>query len=323
MVDVLDRAAEEIKKSAYDECHTGQQGMTRGSKCVGLEQKRDAKLQELADAQTQKDLTDNLVGIEIAITKDKDELKDLGPKVEHTNELSEWTHFLASLHVMSAETAKTLTDFKPVTDTLAAELFGCAMTVPCILGWIWLFGLFTVHRSEAERIMVENSQAVAAELAKATAATVQQTAEAPAAPSRQAELDHSEEAVLGIEGEDLPAFAEAPQTVFEHMAAAHLKADPDKSFERKARRKKAPSKDSVRLWIKENTVPREGRFVWSTDATPDYESFCEDRNLTPVAPQTFGVVIRDEFPDIIVEKKSGRVKYHGIGLRHNLKVVSA
>ena len=224
MVDILDKAAKADEKSAYDECHQGTMGWTRGPKCGELEQRRDKANEKVAEAQADKEATDFLVGIEAAISADKAELKELGPKVEHTDSSSVWTEFLASLHIMSADTAKTLTEFKPVTDTIGAEAFASCMTVPCLIGWVWLFGLFTCHRGEAERRMVENSQAVAEELAKATAAAVQQAAVQPEAheakvvlsavprapvatscPAQQViEPDHSEEAVLGIRGRRTP-----------------------------------------------------------------------------------------------------------------------
>ena len=341
MVDILDKAAKADEKSAYDECHQGTMGWTRGPKCGELEQRRDKANEKVAEAQADKEATDFLVGIEAAISADKAELKELGPKVEHTDSLSVWTEFLASLHILTVEQAKTLTKFKPVTDTIGAEAFASCMTVPCLIGWVCLFGLFTCHRGEAERRMVENSQAVAEELAKATAAAAQQVAAVqteaheakavlsavPQAPVvghdnvMTMEPDHSEEAVLGIEGGELPAFAEAPQTIMEHMAAAHLKADPERNFDRKARRKVA-HEDSVSLCRKDRTVDRDRREYWQHELYADYEAWCEDLNLIPLKQANFGKLLRqmgvkNEF------KPSRKYKYYGIGLRPNLRVVAA
>jgi hypothetical protein len=135
------------------------------------------------------------------------------------------------------------------------------------------------------------------------------------------EPDHSEEAVLGIEGGELPAFAEAPQTIMEHMAAAHLKADPERNFDRKARRKVA-HEDSVSLWRKDRTVDRDGREYWQHELYADYEAWCEDVNLIPLKQADFGKLLRqmgikNEF------KPSRKYKYYGIGLRPNLRVVAA
>jgi hypothetical protein len=326
MVDFVAKGERDLEKRAHDECNQGTFGYTRGPKCGSLEAQHGTKLEELSRIQADKDATDFLVGIEAAISADKAELKELGPKVEHADSLSVWTDFLASLHVLTAEQAKTLTEFKPVTDTIGAEAFASCMTIPSLIGWVWLWGLFTCHRGEAERRMIENSQAVAEELAKATAAVVQQAAivqpETSRAAERVDEPDHSEAAVLGIDGDELPRFAEAPQTVMEHMAAAHLKADPERNFDRKARRKIA-HEDSVSLWRKERVTARDGRGMWQADLYVDYVRWCDDMNLIPLEQAPFGTLLR-AMDGIRAEfMPSRRYKYIDVGLRPNLRVVAA
>ena len=105
---------------------------------------------------------------------------------------------------------------------------------------------------------------------------------------------HSPEAVLEIEGEELPAFAKNPETVAEAAAGALLRADPHKTYGRKARKRKAPHKSSVILWAKERTFPCPGRHLWSTNAREDYVRWCEELNLDPVNRTLFGIVVRDE-----------------------------
>ena len=83
------------------------------------------------------------------------------------------------------------------------------------------------------------------------------------------------------------------------------------------------SRDSVVLWFKERTYSRDGRNTDSKVAMADYLRWCEDANLTPVAPQTFGFVMRDEL-GIEKKKSSGTVKYINVGLRPSiLRVVSS
>ena len=77
MVSTADKAAEEARKSAYDECHKGAFG--RGSKCGILEEKRDAKLKDVERLQHAKDLTDRASGIEAELTglrKQHDDRRD-------------------------------------------------------------------------------------------------------------------------------------------------------------------------------------------------------------------------------------------------------
>jgi hypothetical protein len=76
-INTIEKAAKDLEKSAYDECHTGLGGWTRGKNCDALEKKRDAKLEELAKAQADKDLTDRANGIELALTQLKNERKEL------------------------------------------------------------------------------------------------------------------------------------------------------------------------------------------------------------------------------------------------------
>jgi hypothetical protein len=133
--------------------------------------------------------------------------------------------------------------------------------------------------------------------------------------------DDTPEKVLEIEGQELPPFVHNPQGHGEIIAAAALKADHNPK-ERKARRKKGPSPDSVHAWVKECALIRPGRSTWSDDATASYKQYCEDRNLTPVSNRAFGTILANEL-GIRKTKSNGRVKYHDFGLRPALRVVSA
>lgn len=331
-VKTAETALATLKKSAEDECHTGTFGMTRGPRCSDLEKRRDAKAEELVQLQADKDLTDRATAIEVEITNLKKERETLGAAPEHVDaETERFVGFLALLHIVSQDQAKAFSENKPVIDAICMELMAFIGPSSLIIGLFVLFGKIPTSQAEMHKRLLEVTQAVTERSAKGILAaesgggvvlTNVPNVEIDSARAIEMNPD-SPEAVLGIEGEELPAFAHNPETVAEAAAAAILKADPDKSFERKARRKKPASKDSVRLWVKEATVPREARFVWSNDAGPDYKEFCVKRNLTPVPPQTFGKVIKDEFPHITVERVPGnRSKYYGIGLRNNLKIVS-
>jgi len=71
-------ALEALKKSAYDECHSGTFGMTRGPRCSELERKRDAKGEEIEKLQHSADLTQRATDIEVAFGQLKSERKALG-----------------------------------------------------------------------------------------------------------------------------------------------------------------------------------------------------------------------------------------------------
>jgi len=340
-VNAATAALENLKKSAYDECRTGADGLTpspargmpdrsgrmpvapppsltRGPKCSDLEKKRDEKAEEVEKLQRNADLTQRATGIEVALNQLKDERKQLGVAPEHID--AEMEGFAAFLGDLGAEKlGMAMTKHKSMLDVIMMELLACTFASPSIMAVFWLFSLFTSHRSEADRRMVEIAKEVADERAKIVLSAVPQSPIASAVM----EPDQSEEAVLGIEGQELPAFASAPETVAEAHAAALLKADPERPRERKARRKSPASKDSVLLYFKERSVSREHRFEWADKVLDGYEAFCVERNLTPVRRQNVGKIIKAELPHIIIERvKGNRTKYHGIGLRPDLKVVS-
>ena len=303
--------------------------MTRGTRCAELEKQHAAKLDELIKAQADKDLTDRASSIELATQGFRTELKTLGEKVEHADELSVWTAFLSSLGVFSAATAKTLTEFKPVTDTIAAELFGCGMTAPCIIGWFWLFGMFTCHTGEAEERVKEIAQAVAAEQAKAALETADPSGivltDVPKTPANDVFADlepdsPTPEEVLGIEGNHIPGFVTNPETLAEATAAAFIKADPHKKRERKARVKKEPSADSVLQWFSDRAFHRDGRNTPTNDATMSYKKWCAEMYVPTVSPKKFGQVLASELG---IGKDSSGKKYANMGLMPAaLRVVS-
>jgi hypothetical protein len=337
-VDVLAKAAKSIEDSKNSECATG-----RGNKCSILEHDLATAISNLTTAQADKDATDNLVTIEKALSDDKDELKRLGPKIEHANELSVWTQFLASLHVMSKETAKTLTDFKPVTDTIAAELFGCGMTVPCILGWIWLFGLFTCTRGEADRRMAELGKDIAGDRAKIVLSAMSQSAvddfEAgeKETPSRNCEgapltpkpafrfpmYDDSPQLPntppaesLGIVGEDMPRHMEHPETAAEALAAKMWKLDPDKPKEGRKVRGAKPAEphadsalDCCRLWFSR----RHGRNTPKPKAYARYKKYCKDTNVLPLKRLAFYAVVAKEL-SVATKRVSGQSCFADMGI---------
>ncbi len=229
---------------------------------------------------------------------------------------------MARLHIITPEAGQVLTEFKPTTDAITMELTAWFAAPAAIIAIFKMFSFFTCHRGEADRRMIEVAKDVAEERAKVVLSAVPQVPNPrpQLCGGEEMEPDHSEEAVLEIEGEEPPAFVKNPETLAEVMAAAVLKADPDKPRVRRARTKKPPHKDSVLLWIKERTVDRPGRSEPSDLARGDYDLFCSDRNLTPVGPKLFGTTLRERGIEKI--KSGGKTKYLNIGLRPALRVVS-
>jgi len=316
-------ALEALKKSAYDECHTGVFGNTRGPKCDGLEKRRDAKAEEVEKLQHNADLTQRATDIEIALGSLKRERKELGAAPESVGtEMEPIPALMARLHIISPDAGQVLTEFKPTTDAVTMELTAWFAAPAAIIAIFKMFSFFTCHRGEADRRMVEMAKTVAEERAKVILAAVPQSAvEHIRIDVEEMEADHSPESVLEIEGAEPPAFARNPETIAEVMAAAVLKADPVKQQGRKARTKQKPHKDSVKLWVKERIIDRPGRDTPSDVARSDYEAFCWDRNLAPVPPQTFGTTLAKEC-GIEKVKSGGKTKYLNIGLRPALRVVS-
>jgi hypothetical protein len=334
MVNILDKAAKDAEKSAYDECHSGVLGMTRGPKCGTLEEKRNTANEKVAEAQADKEATDFLVGLETAISTDKAELKELGPKVEHTDSLSVWTEFLASLHILTADQAKTLTTFKPVTDTIGAEAFAAFMTVPCLIGWIWLFGLFTCHRGEAEeRVKDLTMQIAAAHAAKAAellpdappAIEAKEPGSFPkplwmAEPEPVAEVNHAE--ILGIEEPDHPCVS-APQNEQEAIAAEFLKAAKPKR-DTKARTTIEGGPSSTIQWHKECAFEQRGMITSRRKAyTDSYVPWCRARNLDPQKTRAFGDTLKAHCGVEVDSSGKNGPKYGNLGLRPaHLRVVA-
>jgi hypothetical protein len=139
-------------------------------------------------------------------------------------------------------------------------------------------------------------------------------------PKPKEEPDVHAEA-LGIDGTDIPAFVSSPQTPHEAVAAEFYKADATKK-QRRARKRTEAHKSSVVQWFKERCFAAPGRVTWSTQARPDYESWCAGLNLEPVNPKLFGMTLRSEC-GVLAEPKSKGTKYFDIGLRAGgLRVVS-
>jgi hypothetical protein len=299
--------------------------MTRGLRCSELEKRRDAKAEELVQLQADKDLTDRAFGIEIEIAKLKEARKALGAAPEHVDaETERFVGFLALLGIVSPNHAKVLSENKPVIDAICMELEAFIGAPSLIIGIFVLFGKLPADQREMHRRLIEVTEAVMQERANgitlASAPPVPIAANGNESISEEIAAD-TPAAVLGIEGEELPAFAHAPETVAEATAAALLKADPHRKPERKARKRKAASRDSVRLWHKEMVIKRPGCATDSTRFRSSYEAWCEDMNVTPVNPTVFGIVLRDEFG--IDKKGKGRVKYLDIDLRPgSLRVVA-
>ena len=165
VVDAVTKAAATLEKRAYDECHKGAVGWTRGPLCDGLEKQHAAKLDDLAKVQGDKDATDNLVTIEAALGSDKEELKNLGPKAEHTDELDGFVLFLTNFG-LTTERAKALVANKPATDTLNFEFLACFGVAPSIMLWMRLLAFLTCQTGEAE----ERVKAVTVKVAEQHAA---------------------------------------------------------------------------------------------------------------------------------------------------------
>ena len=151
-----EKAAEELRKSASDECNTGILRSTRGPKCEGLEKRRDAKLEEAARLQRDKDLTDRASNIEAELYSTKKERDAEGATPDHIDaEMETFTGFLALLHIITPEQGKVLAENKPILEVITMELQAFASRRQPFSGIIWVFGLMTCHRGEADRRMVE------------------------------------------------------------------------------------------------------------------------------------------------------------------------
>ena len=332
MVDTVTKAAAALEKSADEECHRAVDGVinkirgvtTAGPKCADLERRRDRKNEELTAAQGDKDATDNLVTIEAALGADKAELKELGPKAEHTDELNGFILFLTNFG-LSQERAKSIVANKPATDTLNFEFLACFGVAPCIMLWIRFMAFLTCQTGEAEERVKEVMGKVAEQHAKKALDTVPDgivLTPPKAAPfwNEPEEMEPDHEAALGIIGKDLPAFAENPEGDEEVMAAACLKAAGPRK--RRAPKLTKAHKSSVVQWHKERCFAVPGRHTWSDEAITDYKAWCEDLNLEPVNPTVFGLVFKNELK-IGKEKVGNRVKYLDVGLRAaGLKLVS-
>jgi hypothetical protein len=330
MLEVKKREASDAYTKSINACPRTRRHGIKSKVCLEAEAASTAASSAYNKAVIDEQLTEQAETYQGAFKKASQELSKLGDAtIARTDELSLFQEFLIEVVGVSETRAKALAKFKPVTDTLGSELFAAAFTVPACYGWFILFGLFTCRTGEAQERVNEVMKAVAADHVKKAA----ELPEVALHPMPKAQIDaalsemkpdHSEESVLGIEGEELPAFVENPRGKFETVAAAALKADPDKTFERKARCKQPDHKDSVRLFIKECTVPRDGRFEWAGKVIDNYVAWCKERNLTPVHPVTFGRMMNSaEFPHISPERLSGgQSKYWGIGLRNSFRVVA-
>jgi hypothetical protein len=300
---------DQIAHSAQGECNP------RGPKCERLEGQRKTQGDKVDRLAHDKDLTDQEDDLRRAFTEADAKLQAEGAEVESTEApVAPFPQLLANIHIISRDVAVGWSKDQPTTDALTME-FQAWFGAPASVGFVfWLFGLFTSSKSEVERRLVEVAKEVAEERAKVVLSAVPHAPVERVTGVAQMEPDHSEEAVLGIEGEELPAFAQAPRTIAEANAAAFVKHDPDRNYDRKARTLKEASPDSVRQWFKERIVGRVGRSTKSQDAIADYEAWCEAMNVKPVNPTRFGLVLKNEL-GVEKEGKSGRVKYLNIGLR--------
>jgi len=238
---------------------------------------------------------------------------------------------MARLHLISLDAGQVLTEFKPTTDAITMELTAWFAAPAAIIAIFKMFSFFTCQTGEAEErvkavtLAVAESHAMrAAEVANQNEAPEPRNAfwSIPDEEAEEIEADHA--AALGIEGDEQPAFVENPATTAEAVAAGFIKADKERK-PRRARKRTKAHRSSVVQWAKERTFPTPGRHLWSDAARPDYEQWCEDLNLEPVPPTTFGLVMRDEvLPSRDAkERKGNRTKYFDIGLRAaGLRVVS-
>ncbi len=330
-VKTAEAALETLKKSANEECHRGLLGNTRGPKCEEWERKRDTKAGEVEKLQHNADLTQRATDIEVALSQLRRDRKAEGAAPEITGtELERFPALLADFGVPMGF-AKALSDHHPEIVATTQELIAWFGSPAAVAFVFWLFGLLTCSKTEAEKRVHEVAKMVGEDHAARAVAAANQNEDreheiACAADPIEAEIfepDHA--AALGIEGEDFPAHVENPRNELEAMSAAFLKADKSKKPRRAP--KKTPAHDSsVVLWAKERTFTCPGRHLWSDVATPDYREWCADRNLEPVSPQRFGIVMRREVlldKENGAERRGGKTKYFDIGLNAaGLKVVA-
>ena len=335
------QALREVTQSAYDECHKGWSGNTRGPKCEGIEAQRAAQAAKVDALSRDKDLTDQEDELRQTFTIIDSKLQAEGAKVD--DDLSKvkaapFPQLLANIHVISQEVAEGASKDQPTLDALTME-FQAWFGAPASVGLVfWIFGLFTGTTTEADKRVAEHMPEIAKGAVESLAAALpnvpltavpaasDDTAEAASVERdyiySQMEPDHSPEAVLGIVGQEMPEILKTPKTKRQIIARAALDNDPDASYERKARRKVA-SPDSVQLWHKERCTDRDGRALWQKELYDDFVAWCEKMNLKAIKQEAFGKVLREEL-DISFEKApSNRYRYSGIGLRPNLRIVAA
>ena len=340
-----------LTKSADDECGRGTWGSwahsSRGPKCEKLEKQRDEKGAEVTKLQRNADLTQRAADIEVALSQLKSERKELGAAPEITgNELERFPAFLADFGVPMGF-AKALSRHHPEIVATTQELIAWFGSPAAVAFVFWLFSLLSCEKTEADKRVHETTIRVAANYAAKAAAELpvmeaDEPEQVPAPPKvirpdvwfnpvwmkdepqpeTQPETNHAE--VLGID-EPQPAFVEKPETAAEAMAAAFIKADPEKKPRRPRKPKgelEKPHKSTVVQWHRERCFEFVGRVLWSTECRPDYERWCWQHGYEPVPPQTFGRTLRKECV-VRADNTSRGGKYYDIGLRPaGLRVVA-
>lgn len=295
------------KTAATNECHV------RGPKCAKAETDRKDQA-----AEVQRLIAMHMDEVQKELPKLKVELAGYG-------DTSKPVVVDAELETMSAlyadAGAPRLASFAAKHDAmieaLTMDVKVIAFLGPAFTAIFWFFGLISASRSVADRRANKLVQAAAGEDAKIV------LSQSPSTPIERMKPDStSPEAVLEIEGKDLPAFAEKPETDAERYATAFLKADKEKPVGKKARTRKDASKDSALLYYDERMLARDGRNIHRKVLRPDYEQWCQARNLTPLSVQAFNDALREE-RGVEIRKIGGELHYMNMGLRPGaLRVVA-
>lgn len=324
-------ALENLKQSAKEECHYGKPGRERGPICTSKEQERDKKaseLQALVILHT-KEIQDTLP----AFKKELASYGDADKPVETDAELTTSSALYADMGAPAA--AAFIVKHDSMIEAITMDAKVLAFLGPSIMGIFWFFGIISANRGEAERRVFECMPDFAEAVAKVAADKMEPDHMVrnlePDAPPAVAKHDpepvswyeayEPEESVLDIVGKDAPAFADAPITPMEHLAAATIKADPERPTARRARRK-VKSEDSAKLWWRERCVARPGRTTPQHELYADYNRWCMDLNLDPMDARQFGRTLRKEIGLEGYRNKSNNYVYVEIGLKPHLKIVA-
>jgi len=328
-VQVASGVVETAKSAMSAECSRsdvkrGHVVVVSGPMCQHLQRQLEDRLADLKRVSDDRGATATMTSLEFAADGKKRELDALGlpDKEVDTPKVRGIALWLLNRGLIEQSRAMSFSSDMPETAGITYELL--AWIFPPI--WFALmfraFGMMVCTKTEAEKLIHETSMQVAADYAERAAAELE-TDEQPAPktvepPVRgpvgwgqpKPEVNHAE--VLGIEEPD-PAFVASPQNAEEAIAAEFIKAVKPKR-EPRARRLTEGGVSSAIQHFKERAFWQNGMVTNSKTAYPDYERWCEDRNLIPLGIIAYGKAL-EAHCNVRKERTKGGTKYHNMGLR--------